>query len=72
MLSIQRVAEAQREDLTDEEQLALAAWANELEVFHAIQSNGTFCSEAEYIARAARNSVRPWWQRPFYFYRGSR
>jgi hypothetical protein len=59
-----RVARARRLDLTENEQIALAAFAqDEPALAEVLDENLTLTETASGIARAARRRHRPWWQK---------
>jgi hypothetical protein len=61
----ERVAQASRSDLTDNEQLALAAFADDLDVADALLGNPHLCDAALGVAHAMRRRSGPWWRRLF-------
>ena len=65
----ERVAKAKRADLTDNEQLALATFADDPDVADALLTNSDLSSAAEGVAEAMRDEAerkqRPWWRRGF-------
>jgi hypothetical protein len=65
MSAAERAIEAGRLDLTDDEQLALAAFADDPDVASAIEANPSMCDAALGVAHAMRRQSRPWWQRRF-------
>lgn len=65
MTADERVAQAQRTDLTDDEQLALAAFADEPDLVEALLANPALSNSARGLAKAMRRGARPWWRRRF-------
>ena len=65
----ERVTQAQRTDLTDNEQLALATFADDPDVADALFANSDLSSAAEDVAEAmqreAERKQRPWWRGGF-------
>ena len=67
MTPVGRVCEARRSDPTENEQLALAAFADDPEVASALLDNPGLSDAPEGLARSMRRQSRPWWRRPFGF-----
>jgi len=63
MTQMDRVAEARRFDLTENEQLALATFADDPAVAEALLSRPDLGDAAEAVARATRRQSLPWWRR---------
>ena len=65
----QRVDVARRGDLTENEQLALAAFADDEAVADALLSSPELATSAEGLVDAMQTEHRrrtsPWWRRPF-------
>jgi hypothetical protein len=63
MSAVRRLDQAQRVDLTEDEQLALAVYADDADVARALLSNPTLSDTAHFVANARNRKNRPWWQR---------
>jgi hypothetical protein len=65
MTSDERRREARRPDLTQNEQLALATFADDGEIADALLASPTASDAALGVARSLARSTRPRWQRIF-------
>ena len=60
-----RLAQARRADLTENEQLALAVFADDPELAEALLSHPALSPAAKGVATSMRRHSGPWWRRLF-------
>ena len=63
----ERLAQARRTDLTENEQLALAVFADDPELAKALLSHPGLSPAAKGVANSTRRNTGPWWRRLFRF-----
>ncbi len=63
----ERLAEARRTDLSENEQLALAVFADDPELAKALLSHPGLSPAARGVANSTRRNSGPWWRRLFRF-----
>jgi hypothetical protein len=65
MTASERLAQARRTDLTENERLALAVFADDRDLAAASLSHPGLSAAAEGVARSVRDHSGPWWRRLF-------